>query len=234
MLARRCSPLTRPVAAPDRDGMPAHRRNLCASGARVGRHKSHIVVTHACVAAQRLLNRLRPAQFGVHGEGKILSLDAVTLQLLQQASFPHKNDVVLPECFNQIAAQRGILGFGQSSDMINFGPQTQLTAVIDNWVPYYTRRVQDELDGKWMSQDTWGGLASRMVLMAPYTNMPDDAKTLAISLLPGTSGTPAAAAMARARNLSPSASIMSASGPTKTMPCRSHSRGRIDRSDRKP
>jgi basic membrane protein A and related proteins len=64
--------------------------------------------------------------------------------------------------------------------MINFGPQTQLTAVIDNWVPYYTRRVQDELDGKWTSQDTWGGLASHMVLMAPYTNMPDEVKTLAM------------------------------------------------------
>jgi basic membrane protein A and related proteins len=80
----------------------------------------------------------------------------------------------------QIALQRGILAFGQSSDMINFGPQTQLTAVIDNWVPYYTRRVQDELDGKWTSQDTWGGLASQMVKMAPYTNMPDDVKKLAI------------------------------------------------------
>jgi basic membrane protein A and related proteins len=80
----------------------------------------------------------------------------------------------------QIAAQRGILGFGQSSDMINFGPQTQLTAVIDNWVPYYTRRVQEELDGKWTSQDTWGGLASQMVLMAPYTNMPDAVKALAM------------------------------------------------------
>jgi basic membrane protein A and related proteins len=64
--------------------------------------------------------------------------------------------------------------------MINFGPQTQLTAVIDNWVPYYTRRVQEELDGKWTSQDTWGGLASQMVLMAPYTNMPDAVKALAM------------------------------------------------------
>jgi basic membrane protein A and related proteins len=79
----------------------------------------------------------------------------------------------------QIAAQRGILAFGQSSDMINFGPKTQLTSTIDNWVPYYTKRTQQELDGTWMSQDTWGGLASRMVLMAPYTNMPDDVKKLA-------------------------------------------------------
>ncbi len=81
----------------------------------------------------------------------------------------------------QIAAQRGILAFGQSSDMINFGPKTQLTATIDNWVPYYTRRVQDELDGKWMSQDTWGGLDTSMVQMAPYTNMPDDVKKLAMA-----------------------------------------------------
>jgi basic membrane protein A len=81
----------------------------------------------------------------------------------------------------QIAAQRGILAFGQSSDMINFGPKTQLTATIDNWVPYYTRRVQDELAGTWTSQDTWGGLDSSMVQMAPYTNMPDDVKKLAMA-----------------------------------------------------
>jgi basic membrane protein A and related proteins len=80
----------------------------------------------------------------------------------------------------QIAAQRGILAFGQSSDMINFGPKTQLTSTIDNWAPYYIKRTQDELDGRWTSQDTWGGLASRMVLMAPYTNMPDDVKKLAM------------------------------------------------------
>jgi basic membrane protein A and related proteins len=80
----------------------------------------------------------------------------------------------------QIAAQRGIWAFGQSSDMINFGPHTQLTSTIDNWVPYYTRRVQDELDGTWTSRDTWGGLASEMVLMAPYTNMPDEVKKRAM------------------------------------------------------
>jgi basic membrane protein A and related proteins len=80
----------------------------------------------------------------------------------------------------QIAAQRGIAAFGQSSDMINFGPKTQLTSTIDNWVPYYIGRTHDQLDGRWKSQDTWGGLASQMVLMAPYTNMPDDVKKLAM------------------------------------------------------
>jgi basic membrane protein A and related proteins len=80
----------------------------------------------------------------------------------------------------QIAAQRGILAFGQDSDMIKFGPKTQLTSIIDNWGPYYIQRTKDALDGTWKSTDTWGGLDSKMVVMAPYTNMPDDVKKLAM------------------------------------------------------
>jgi len=79
----------------------------------------------------------------------------------------------------QIAAQRGILAFGQDSDMIKFGPKSQLTAIIDNWAPYYEQRAKDVLDGTWKSTDTWGGLKSQLVVMAPYTNMPDDVKALA-------------------------------------------------------
>jgi basic membrane protein A and related proteins len=80
----------------------------------------------------------------------------------------------------QIAAQRGIYAFGQDSDMIKFGPKTQLTAVINNWAPYYVRQVKAYLDGKWKPEDTWDGLKEKMVLMAPYTNMPDDVKKLAM------------------------------------------------------
>jgi simple sugar transport system substrate-binding protein len=79
----------------------------------------------------------------------------------------------------ETAAKRGIPAFGQDSDMIKFGPKTQLTAIIDNWGPYYTERAKLALDGKWTSTDTWGGLNSKMVVMAPYTNMPDDVKKLA-------------------------------------------------------
>ena len=45
--------------------------------------------------------------------------------------------------------QRGIYAFGQDSDMIKFGPKSQLTAIIDNWAPYYVDRVKLALDGKW-------------------------------------------------------------------------------------
>jgi simple sugar transport system substrate-binding protein len=79
----------------------------------------------------------------------------------------------------QIASQRGAFAFGQDSDMIKFGPKTQLTAIVNNWAPYYIGRVQAALDGKWTSTDTWGGLNSTMVVMASYTNMPDDVKKMA-------------------------------------------------------
>ena len=79
----------------------------------------------------------------------------------------------------KIAAERGKLAVGQDSEMIKFGPTTQLTSIIDNWAPYYIARVKAELDGTWKEEDTWGGLKSQMVVMAPFTNMPDDVKKLA-------------------------------------------------------
>jgi simple sugar transport system substrate-binding protein len=80
----------------------------------------------------------------------------------------------------QVASERGALAFGQDSDMIKFGPKTQLTAVTNNWGPYYVTRVKAMLDGTWKSEDTWAGLKEKMVVMAPYTNMPDDVKKMAM------------------------------------------------------
>ncbi len=79
----------------------------------------------------------------------------------------------------QIAEQRGLLGFGQASDMISFAPKAQLTSIIDNWNDYYIARTQAALDGTWKSEDTWGGFADDMVDMAAYTNLPDDVTELA-------------------------------------------------------
>ncbi len=79
----------------------------------------------------------------------------------------------------QTAEAAGVWAFGQSSDMIKFAPHRQLTAIIDNWGPYYIRRVQAVLDGTWKSEATWDGLKQGMVKMAPYTNMPDDVKAMA-------------------------------------------------------
>jgi basic membrane protein A and related proteins len=80
----------------------------------------------------------------------------------------------------QFANERGIFSFGQDSDMIKFGPKSQLTAIVNNWTPYYSDRIKLALDGKWATGDVWGGLSSKIVQMAPYTNMSDDAKKLAM------------------------------------------------------
>ncbi|MEM7169743.1 MAG: BMP family ABC transporter substrate-binding protein [Pseudomonadota bacterium] len=79
----------------------------------------------------------------------------------------------------QVAESRGVLAFGQASDMIAFAPKAQLTSIIDNWNAYYVERTKAVLDGTWESSDTWHGLDNRMVEMAPYTNMPDDVAALA-------------------------------------------------------
>jgi simple sugar transport system substrate-binding protein len=81
----------------------------------------------------------------------------------------------------QVAEQRGIHSFGESSDMIKFGPKAQLTADTDYWGDYYIQRTKLVLDGKWTSTDTWDGLDKGMVVMAPYTNMPDDVKKMAMA-----------------------------------------------------
>jgi basic membrane protein A len=79
----------------------------------------------------------------------------------------------------QVAEERGLKGFGQSSDMIKFAPKAQLTAIVDDWGPYYVSRVKAMLDGSWTSTDTWAGIKEGAVHMAPYTNMPDDVKAAA-------------------------------------------------------
>ena len=79
----------------------------------------------------------------------------------------------------QAAAGRGVLGFGQSTDMTRFAPTTQLTASTDLWAPYYIKRIGDVLAGTWSSTDTWGGFDSGMLGMAPFANMPADVAALA-------------------------------------------------------
>ena len=72
----------------------------------------------------------------------------------------------------QVAQEKGIKAFGQASDMINFGKEVQLTAIIDDWAPYYVERVKAVMDGTWKSHDVWLSMDKGDVVMAPYWNMP--------------------------------------------------------------
>jgi basic membrane protein A and related proteins len=68
----------------------------------------------------------------------------------------------------KFAEERNILAVGQASDMKAFGPHAQITALIDNWAPYYISRVKAVMDGSWKSTDTWDGLKNGMLAMAAY------------------------------------------------------------------
>ncbi|MEM7443043.1 MAG: BMP family ABC transporter substrate-binding protein [Pseudomonadota bacterium] len=82
----------------------------------------------------------------------------------------------------QVAEERGVYAFGQASNMYNFAPDSQLTAIVDDWAPYYISRVGAALDGTWESMDTWDDIDAGMVSMAEYTNMPDDLAAAARAL----------------------------------------------------
>jgi len=79
----------------------------------------------------------------------------------------------------QAAQLQGKLGFGQASDQIKFAPKAQLTATIDNWGPYYVKKVGQVIDGNWQVEDYFGHMNEGAVGMAPFTNMPAEVQAKA-------------------------------------------------------
>ncbi len=79
-----------------------------------------------------------------------------------------------------IAEEKGIYAFGQASDMSAFGPNAQLSGVLDIWGPYYVERVRAVMDGTWESTDTWNGIGDGMVGIAPFSDqIPADVQAMA-------------------------------------------------------
>jgi basic membrane protein A len=83
-----------------------------------------------------------------------------------------------------IAEEKGIFSFGQASDMGKFGPKTCLTSIVDNWGPYYTRRLKEVMDGTWATANTWDGMAEGGVVIAPISEVvPAEVKAEAEALI---------------------------------------------------
>ena len=72
----------------------------------------------------------------------------------------------------QAAAEEagGVYTFGQASDMIQFAPTPRISSIIDNWGPYYVRRVGEAMEGTWEQADTWEGMTEGMVLIGEMTD----------------------------------------------------------------
>lgn len=81
------------------------------------------------------------------------------------------------------AQESGAIGFGQASDMSNFAPSPRVSAIIDNWAPYYIERVGAVLDGTWESKATWAGIGDGEVEIGEITEaVPAEVKEEALAL----------------------------------------------------
>jgi simple sugar transport system substrate-binding protein len=70
-------------------------------------------------------------------------------------------------------------GFGWDSDMSKFGPKAHLGSAIINWAPYYKVAVQDVLDGKWETKETWWGHKEGVIDLVSLSDaVPVDAATM--------------------------------------------------------
>lgn len=81
------------------------------------------------------------------------------------------------------AQEAGAIGFGQASDMSAFAPSPRVSSIIDNWAPYYIKRVGQMLDGSWSSEATWAGIAEGEVEIGEITDaVPAEVKAEAEAL----------------------------------------------------
>ena len=75
----------------------------------------------------------------------------------------------------QAAAERGVWGMGNDSDMNRFAPETYVTNPVLNWGPFYVHVVQSVIDGTWKSEAYLQGLKEGMTDLAPFgKNVPQD------------------------------------------------------------
>ena len=56
------------------------------------------------------------------------------------------------------AQEKGVRAFGWNSDMSAYGPKAHLASSVINWVPYYTKSVNDLLSGTWTAGQAWWGV----------------------------------------------------------------------------
>ena len=85
----------------------------------------------------------------------------------------------------QAAAQEAgnVFTFGQASDMAAFAPVPRIASIIDDWSPYYVKRVGQVLDGTWESGASWAGIADGEVVIGEITDaVPEDVKAEALAM----------------------------------------------------
>jgi simple sugar transport system substrate-binding protein len=83
----------------------------------------------------------------------------------------------------EAAKTENVIGFGQASDMAAYKDGPRVSSIIDNWAPYYVKRVGQMLDGTYAQTDSWEGIAAGEVEIGEITDrVPADVKAEALAL----------------------------------------------------
>ncbi len=90
-----------------------------------------------------------------------------------------------PAPLAEAAKENGaVIGFGQASDMAAFKPSPRVASIIDNWNPYYIKRVQAVMDGTWEQGASWAGMPEGEVVIGEITEaVPADVKAEAEAMI---------------------------------------------------
>ena len=82
-------------------------------------------------------------------------------------------DVIAQHCDTpnpQTAAEKaGVYGIGYNSDMSKDAPEAVLTSVMWDWSKYYTKAVNDVINGTWDGTNYFGSMADGLVTLSPLS-----------------------------------------------------------------
>ncbi|WP_371157843.1 BMP family ABC transporter substrate-binding protein [Jannaschia sp. 2305UL9-9] len=95
-------------------------------------------------------------------------------------------DSTAPQAAAQEANANGgrVFTFGQASDMAAFKPSPRIASIIDEWSPYYIKRVGALIDGTYEQTASWAGMPEGEVVIGEITDaVPAEVKAEAEAMI---------------------------------------------------
>ncbi|PWJ21950.1 BMP family ABC transporter substrate-binding protein [Jannaschia seohaensis] len=95
-------------------------------------------------------------------------------------------DSTAPQAAAAEANENGgrVFTFGQASDMAAFKPVPRIASIIDDWSPYYIKRVGALMDGTYEQTASWGGMPEGEVVIGEITDaVPAEVKAEAEAMI---------------------------------------------------
>jgi simple sugar transport system substrate-binding protein len=95
-------------------------------------------------------------------------------------------DSTAPQAAAQEANANGarVFTFGQATDMSAFAPVPRVSAIVDDWAPYYINRVAALMDGTYEQVASWGGIPEGQVVIGEISDaVPEEVRVEAEAMI---------------------------------------------------